>query len=73
MIQSGQISVHTNCVRSCGTFYSTLIGCRCATARETKGVYCEGQSHETMSKNYNLFEEQGEPKRNRAETPLLNS
>ena len=36
-------------------------------------INCEGQSRKTMSTNYNLFEETGEPKRNRAETLLLTS
>ena len=34
-------------------------------------INCEGQSHKTMSANHNLFEEKGEPKRNRAEALLL--
>ena len=28
-------------------------------------MFCEGQSHKTVSTNPNLFEEKGEPKRNR--------
>ena len=34
-------------------------------------INCEGRSHKTVSTNHNLFEEKGEPKRNRAEAPLL--
>ena len=34
---------------------------------------CEGQSHNTVSTNHNLFEEKGEPKRDRAEALLLTS
>ena len=34
-------------------------------------VGSDGQSHETVSTNHNLLEEKGEPKRIRAEIPLL--
>ena len=34
---------------------------------------CEGQSHETVSTNHNLFEEKGEPKRYRTEVLPLTS
>ena len=36
-------------------------------------VGSDGQSHKTVSTNHNLFEEKGEPKRNRAEALLLTS
>ena len=36
-------------------------------------LYCEGQSRKTVSTNHNLFEEKGEPKRNRAEALLVTS
>ena len=36
-------------------------------------INCEGLSHKTVSTNHNLFEEKGEPKRNRAEALLLTS
>ena len=36
-------------------------------------VGSDGQSHETVSTNHNLFEEKGESKRNRAENLLLTS
>ena len=36
-------------------------------------VGSEGQSHKTVSTNYNLFEEKGEPKRYRTEVIPLNS
>ena len=36
-------------------------------------VGSDGQSHKTVSADHNLFEEKGEPKRNRAETLLLTS
>ena len=32
-------------------------------------VGSDGQSHKTVSTNHNLFEEKGEPKRNRTEVP----
>ena len=35
-------------------------------------INCEGQSHK-VSTNHSLFEEKGEPKRNRAEVLLLTS
>ena len=34
-------------------------------------INCEGQSYKTVSTDHNLFEEKGEPKRNRAEALLL--
>ena len=34
---------------------------------------CEGQSHKTVSTNYNLFEEKGGPKQIRTEVLLLTS
>ena len=34
---------------------------------------CEGQSHKTVSTKHNLFEENGEPRRNRTEVLLLAS
>ena len=34
---------------------------------------CEGQSHNTVSADHNLFEEKGEPKRYRTEVLLLTS
>ena len=36
-------------------------------------VGTDGQSHETVSTNHNLFEEKGEPKRYRTEVLLLTS
>ena len=36
-------------------------------------VGSDGQSHRTVSTNHNLFEEKGEPKRNRTEALLLTS
>ena len=36
-------------------------------------VGSDAQSHKTVSTNYNLYEEKGEPKRNPAEVPLLTS
>ena len=36
-------------------------------------VGSDGQSHYTVYTNHNLFEEKGEPKRNRAEALLLTS
>ena len=33
--------------------------------------FSEGQSHRTVSTNHSLFEEKGEPKRNRAEALLF--
>ena len=36
-------------------------------------VGSDGQSHRTLSTNYNLFEEKGEPKRNRTEILPLTS
>ena len=36
-------------------------------------VHCEGQSHKTVSTDHNLFEEKGEPKRNRTQILLLTS
>ena len=36
-------------------------------------VGSDGQSHRTVSTNHNLFEEKGEPKRNRTEVLLLTS
>ena len=36
-------------------------------------VGSDGQSQKTVSTNHNLFEEKGEPKRNRAEAFLLTS
>ena len=36
-------------------------------------INCEGHSQKTMATNHNLFEEKGEPKRNRTEVPLPTS
>ena len=36
-------------------------------------VGSDGQSHSTVSTNHNLFEEKGEPKRNRTEVLPLTS
>ena len=36
-------------------------------------VGSDGQSHKTVSTNHNLFEEKGEPKRNRTEVLPLTS
>ena len=36
-------------------------------------LIARGQSHKTVSTNHNLFEEKGEPKRNRTEVLLLTS
>ena len=36
-------------------------------------VGSDGQSHKTVSTDHNLFEEKGEPKRNRTEVLLLTS
>ena len=43
------------------------------TGSDESHFNCEGQSHKTVSTNHNLFEEKGEPKRNRAEALLLTS
>ena len=46
---------------------------RWAAMRAIFMFHCEGQSHKTLSTNHNLFEEKGEPKRNRAEALLFTS
>ena len=38
---------------------------------ESHFTVCGGQSHKTVSRNYNLYEEKGEPKQNRAELAFL--
>ena len=42
-------------------------------SRSNVFVNCEGQSNKTVSTNYDLFEEKGEPKRYRTEVLLLTS